>query len=104
MNKVTSINRGMFLREYCESQNFVRTPDGTSFAVGVLSTVVLPQLVLAAYGGVVTLGALVAVTTLGAVAGLLAYWYLPYRMPRCVDAEMKAQAPPGRDGRLKKAA
>lgn len=104
MNKVTSINRNMYLREYCDSQPVARIPEGIPFAIGVLSTVVLPQLILSAYGGIITLVALAGVTTIGSVAGLLAYLYLPYRIPRCVDAEMKARFPPSRDGRLKKTA
>lgn len=104
MNKVTPIDRGMYLREYCASRNVARIPEGIAFAVGVLMTVILPQLILSAYGGIITLAPLAAVTALGSIAGLLAFLYLPYRMPRCVDAEIRVQAPPSRDGRLKKVA
>ena len=104
MEKVTSIHRDMYLGEYCDPQDVARIPEGLPFAVGVIATIGLPQMILGAYGGIVALAALAAVIVVGFVAGLLAYLYLPYRMPRCVEAEAGAQSPPAGRRRLKKAA
>jgi hypothetical protein len=104
MNKVTSIKRNLYLGEYCDSQYLKRTPEGLSFAVGVLLTVGLPQIILSAYGGIATLMALAGATMIGAIAGLVLYRYMPYEMVRCIGAEMYAQSPPRKDKSLGKAA
>jgi hypothetical protein len=104
MEKVTSIRRDMYLGEYCDPQDVARIPEGLPFAVGVISTVALPQLIMGAYGGIAAITALAGMTVLGLAAGLAAYRYLPYRMPRCVEAETNVQSPPSRNNRLKKAA
>lgn len=104
MSKVTSINRDMYLGEYCNPQDVTPIPEGLLFAVGILSTIGLPQLILSVYGGIITLVALAGVMTLGSVAGLLAYLYMPYQMPHCVEAETGVRSPPNRDSRMKKAA
>lgn len=104
MEKVTSINRDLYLGEYRNPRYVARSPESLIFAVGVVTTIGLPQLILSAYGGVVVLITLAVVMAVGSVAGLLAYRYLPYRMPRCVDAEIDVQSPPSKKQDLKKAA
>ncbi|HWS87269.1 MAG TPA: hypothetical protein VN282_09910 [Pyrinomonadaceae bacterium] len=101
---MTSIHRDMYLGEYCDPRAVARVPEGLPFAVGVIATIGLPQIILGAYGGIVALAALAAAVVAGLAAGLIAYRYLPYRMPRCVEAETGAQSPPARRRRLKKAA
>lgn len=104
MNKVTSITRNLYLGEYCKAQAATPIPEGLLFAVGILSTIGLPQLILGVFGGTLTVMVLTGVTTLGSIAGVLTYLYVPYRMPHCVEAEIDVRSPPNRDGRLKKAA
>ncbi len=104
MEKVTSIRRDMYLREYCEPQGVARIPEGALFAAGVVATMGLPLFILSAYVGVVALAALAAAAVLGLAAGLIVYRYMPYRIPRCVEAETFVQSPPGRRNSLKKAA
>lgn len=104
MNRVTSINRNMYLGGFCDSQNTKRIPDELLFAAGVLSTMGLPQLILSVYGGTATLVVLAGITLLGSMAGLVVYRYLPYRMPRCIDAEINAQSPPSKNSTLRRAA
>ena len=104
MNKVVPINRGMYLSGYCDAQNIERIPDDILFGAGVISTVVLPQIIMSIYGGIITLVALTMVALVGSITGLVVYRHLPYQIPHCVNAETAAQSPPREDNTVKKAA
>jgi hypothetical protein len=99
-----SINRDMYLGKYIDSQNSERIPEGLLFAIGVLSTVGLPQLTLSVYGGTIPLMVLAGVTLCGSIAGGIIYRKPPSEMPRCVDMDINVQSPPRKDSAMKKAA
>lgn len=100
MDKVVSINRDMFLGSYSDAQNSEHIPEVVVFAVGVISTVGLPQLILSVYGGLAIFIMLAASTLIAAITGLVIYRHVPYQMPHCIDVVSAAQSPPRKENKL----
>jgi hypothetical protein len=100
VDKVVSINRDMFLGSYIDAQNREHIPEVLVFAVGVISTVGLPQFILSVYGGITVLLALAGSTLIAAITGLVIYRHTPYEMPHCFDVVSAAKSPPHKENRL----
>lgn len=103
MKKVVSINHGKFLGSYIDAQNSVWVPDETYFFIGVLFSMVLPQIIYCIYGGLIPLLAVVSNASVGYFLGWTIYHRFPHRITSCFNAETEQQAPPD-EGTKSKAA
>ncbi len=104
MNNVITLNGRMFLSAYCDEQNGVRIPDEAPFVIGVIFSIVLPQIIFFSYGGLVPLIAFVVNALAGTIWGLVLYRKAPYRIISCISRGTLPQAPPSGHTTLKKAA
>jgi hypothetical protein len=73
MSNVVSINRGMVFGSYTDIQNGERIPEDVSFAVGVISTIALPQLCLYTVYGVFPSLVFAVITLAGVMWGEARY-------------------------------
>lgn len=93
MGKVVSIYRGKFLRYYIPRSRFQTTLEETFFVLGVLATMVVPQVVYCAIGGPVTPWIFVVTAQAGVIAGLVKY----IRRTTFVSIVERQTAPVSRD-------
>lgn len=73
MGKVVPIDRGKFLRYYIPRSKFQRTLEETFFVLGVLGTIVVPQVIYCAIGGLVSPWIFVITAQAGVIVGLVKY-------------------------------
>ena len=91
MNNVFSINRR---RPFHYNQNRGGLLEEALFFTGVALTVVLPEGICAVLGGSITATALTASLVIGTVAGVIRYYWFPFRIISCVSKGNISQAPP----------
>jgi hypothetical protein len=102
MNNVIPLKRRGFLAGYI-SQNR-RRPDQAAFIAGVLTTMVLPEVVCSVFLGPEASIAFAASALLGSLLGITVYRRFPYRVESCVSKETGRQAPPEEDTNMPNAA
>ena len=95
MGDVVSINSKKFLGGYCSAQQHERLPE-YGFLLGVLVTVVVPQIAYCANGGPISPLVFAAGAVGGMILGLVKYYLPPAPVGSCVDART-ATRPPQRD-------
>jgi hypothetical protein len=71
MGKVVSFDRGKFLRYYVPGSRFQTTREEALFVLGVLVTIVVPQIVYCAIGGPVSPWIFVVSAQTGVIVGLV---------------------------------
>lgn len=98
MGKVVSIFRGRFLRYYSPGSKFRTILDEVFFVLGVLGTMVAPQVVYCALGGPVSPSVFVICAQAGVIVGLVKY-IRPATIPSIVEAQT---APISRDENTKR--
>lgn len=103
MRKLVQINKRRFLGDYY-AQNSEHIPEETFFFAGVTFSMVLPESMLVAYGGLVPLIVFASVALLGSLWGLVRYYQSPREFLSCFGKESRPQAPPSETPKLKKAA
>jgi hypothetical protein len=73
MAKVVSIFRGQFLKDYLARQADSDFLTHSLFGLGVLATIVVPQIIYCIYGGPVSPWVLMVSAQAGVIAGLVNY-------------------------------
>jgi hypothetical protein len=73
MGKIIAIDRGRFLGDYSSRQKAPTVIGNGSFLLGVLATIVVPQLVYCASGGPISPWLFVVSAQAGVIAGLVKY-------------------------------
>jgi hypothetical protein len=86
MGKVVSIERGKFLGDYISRQKASGISNGL-FLLGVLATVVVPQVLYCAMGGPVAPWVLVVSAQAGVIIGLVKYIRPPAALASVVDMQ-----------------
>ena len=104
MSNVVALNSRRFLGAYCEAQNSKSIPEEVFFFTGVILTIVLPQIIYSAYGGLVILFMFAGVALAGTFLGVAMYYQLPYKLISFAKMGTVPQAPPSGSNTLKKAA
>jgi hypothetical protein len=97
MSKVVRISSKWFLGKYINAQSSRRSLDEVFFFTGILLTMVLPQTIYCAYGGVVSPMTFAANALVGSLLGwALHHHHSSYEIPSCVctDAAEVPQEPP----------
>ena len=92
--KVVPINRGMFLSTYCNAQNGKSILEEIFFGVGFIATVLLPQIILSIYGGIISFISFATVVLVGLITGLVIYRHITFQMPHCIHSQRGVQSPP----------
>ncbi|HEX8473046.1 MAG TPA: hypothetical protein VF666_03370 [Pyrinomonadaceae bacterium] len=86
-----------FLGAYLDAQISERIPDEVFFFTGVIFTVVLPQTIYCAYGGIVSPMMFAANALVGSLLGWAMHRQSPNPIPSCVRTGTMPQAPPSED-------
>jgi uncharacterized membrane protein len=74
MEKIVPINRGMFLKSYCDAGNIGRGPEEVFLVVGAILFMGFFPSILSAYGGVVPLFTFSGIELAGVAWGLARYF------------------------------
>jgi hypothetical protein len=101
MSKVVTIYSRRFLGTYYYAQSVERIPEQLLFVAGVILTVALPQIIFAAYGGIIPLIAFACCASIGSSLGWFMYRQMPFQVPSFFA---ERNAPPSEDTAKDKAA
>lgn len=103
MKNVISIHRKKFLGAYVNTQDRRRIPEAAFFFTGVILSVVLPETIFCAYGGLPGLIWFAGSALTGSLVGLALY-QSPHQILSCVRTDTMPQAPSSNSVGLKRAA
>jgi hypothetical protein len=92
MAKVVSIFRGQFLKDYLARQADSDFLTHSLFGLGVLATILVPQIIYCIYGGPVSPWLLVVSAQAGVIAGLVNYIKPRALVHSIVDARTTARS------------
>lgn len=99
MSKVVSIDRGRFLRYYIPRSKYQTIIEEAFFVLGVLGTIVVPQVIYCAIGGPVTPWVFIVSAQAGVIVGLVKYIQPAATFASVVDTQT---APITQDGRTRR--
>jgi len=91
--RVVQIHTRKFLGGYSRSLERERINETVLFFAGVFLTVVLPQIICTAYGGIIPFIAFASTASAGSLLGWFMYRHAPYRALRCVVERDAPHAP-----------
>ena len=91
MAKVVSIDRGKFLRYYIPLSKFETVLEEAFFVLGVLGTLIVPQVVYCVMGGPVMPWVFIVSAQAGVIVGLVKY-IRPATFASIVDAQTESKS------------
>ena len=104
MNNIVPINRGMVFGSYTDTQNSERIPEEITFAIGVISTLMLPQLGLYSAYGLLPLLVFAVVALTGVIWGEARYNKSAEEVVPHIITGTVPRTPPSEAVKLKEAA
>ena len=85
MGKLIAFDRGRFLRYYIPRSKFQTVIEEAFFVLGVLGTIVVPQVIYCAIGGPISPSVFIVSAQAGVIVGLIKYMRPPAAVASVVD-------------------